>query len=153
MDKHTSKKPQQHWPQMFHNCFFNEKEQRITEWCFIFMTTKHVSMRYALGSNNTVKRASNIFTPLLYVSTWSLLSYFYAVILNNSPHTYIHTYIQVYIYNIYIYIINFLWITCYELLKVITNYPQIYLSSIITLWLFIWLEVSSSHTWTSQSQW
>ena len=98
-----------------------------------FHDHKHVSMRYSLGSNNTVERVLNIFTPLLYVSTRSLFAYFHYIILHNSPYTYIHTYIQVYIYNIYIYIFNFLSITCYELLKVITNYPQIYLLSIIIL--------------------
>ena len=24
---------------IFHDCFFNEKEQRVIEWCCIFMTT------------------------------------------------------------------------------------------------------------------
>lgn len=104
------------------------------------MTTKHVVIRYALVSNNNVKRAWSIFTWLLYVPA---LVFVFSYNQTARFSLYIHTYIYIYTYIF----INFM-SSKYDLLKVTYSLPSNLLSSKIVFWLFIWLEVSPSNTWT-----
>lgn len=118
------KKKKQYWPQNLSWLLLQWKRAKGYIMVLYFHDHKHVSMRYALGSNNTVERALNIFTPLLYVSTWSLFAYFHYIILHNSPYTHIHTYKYTYIIYTYIFLISCQLhvMSCWRLLLITLKY-------------------------------
>jgi hypothetical protein len=102
------------------------------------MTTKHVAIGYALVGNNNVKRAWSIFTWLLYVPELVFIFLY-----NQSAwfSLYIHTYIYIHTYLFYT-------IFKYDLLKVIYSSSSNLFIKYNYISTLIWLEVSSSHTWT-----